>query len=332
MQIMSRLLVEDRPILILPSLAKEVGLNEAIFLQQLHYWLQESGHEYFGHKWVYNTYEQWQVQFPFWSVSTIRRIIAKLEKDGYLISSRFNQMKSDQTKWYRIHYPKLESFSERPVQHEQGNRSDRADDLFNLDKPIPKTTTENTNIQKDDDESARLSTVEQADASKEIQTKTEPEQQEDASNLEQLFLQRRGRGIHPSAKDLQAIQEVVQSGIPFEEAAEWLNEAFDFYEPKYSGDRIHSFVYVKQYIFHRAYLKREREHARRHGSEQGRIDFFNPSPKPKYRGRTGRKEMVPDWLDKQHQPEQQEPEPSQLENHFEEEKAKLMEELAQYKK
>ncbi|MDQ0246176.1 hypothetical protein J2S09_003763 [Bacillus fengqiuensis] len=330
---MSRLLVEDRPILILPSLAKEVGLNEAIFLQQLHYWLQESGHEYFGHKWVYNTYEQWQVQFPFWSVSTIRRIIAKLEKDGYIISSRFNRMKSDQTKWYRIHYLKMEIFSGQPVQHEQKNRSDRADDFLKMDKPIPETTTEKTNTEKDDDEGAHPSTFEPVGVNKEIQTNTEPEQQDDASNLEQLFLQRRGRGIHPSAKDLQAIQEVVQSGIPFEEAAKWLNEAFDFYEPKYSGDRIHSFAYVKQYIFHRAYLKQEREQARRHGIEQGRIDF-NPSPKPKYRGRTGRKEMVPDWLDKQHQPEQQEPVPvlSQLESHFEEEKAKLMEELAQYKK
>jgi hypothetical protein len=329
---MSRLLVEDRPILILPSLAREVELNEAIFLQQLHYWLQESGHEYFGHKWVYNTYEQWQVQFPFWSISTIRRIIAKLEKDGYIISAQFNRIKSDQTKWYRIHYPKIESLNKSSVQHEQVDRSDRADDLFKANKPIPETTAEITDIEKDDDDRGRPSTDEEVPDNKEVQTKNKTTQSDYASTLEQLFLKRRGRGVHPTPKDLQAIQEVVQSGISLEDAVEWLNEAFDSYVPKYSGDIIHSFAYVKQYIFHRAYLKRERERARQHGNEQGPIDFFNPSPKPRYRARTGRKEMVPDWLRKQHQTERQETAASQPESNFEEEKAKLMEELAQYKK
>lgn len=36
---MSKLLINERPIQVLPRLAKEIGLNEEIFLQQLHYWL-----------------------------------------------------------------------------------------------------------------------------------------------------------------------------------------------------------------------------------------------------------------------------------------------------
>ncbi|HWO96727.1 MAG TPA: hypothetical protein VNM45_10395 [Bacillus sp. (in: firmicutes)] len=60
--------------------------------------------------------------------------------------------------------------------------------------------------------------------------------------------------------------------------------------------------------------------------------MFDPAPKPAYRGRAGRKELIPDWFEKQHQPELQETEISQSESNFEEEKARLMEELAQYKK
>jgi len=35
----SSLLIAVPPLIVLPTLATLVGLNEAIFLQQLHYWL-----------------------------------------------------------------------------------------------------------------------------------------------------------------------------------------------------------------------------------------------------------------------------------------------------
>ena len=37
---MNNLLIDDYPILVLPKLATEIGLNEAIVLQQIHYWLK----------------------------------------------------------------------------------------------------------------------------------------------------------------------------------------------------------------------------------------------------------------------------------------------------
>ncbi|RVR60047.1 DUF4222 domain-containing protein, partial [Citrobacter freundii] len=62
----------ERPIVINPDLAYSIGLNEAIALQQINYWLQEtkSGMESDGVRWIYNTTEQWLEQFPFWSEST----------------------------------------------------------------------------------------------------------------------------------------------------------------------------------------------------------------------------------------------------------------------
>lgn len=119
----SSLLIQDRPLQVLPSLALKVGLNEAIILQQVHFWLQKSEHLYYGKQWIYNTYEDWQEQFPFWSISTIRRAVTNLEKKGYLITrTDLNKMKIDNTKWYTIDYNiinSLKSVNRPPVQNEQ---------------------------------------------------------------------------------------------------------------------------------------------------------------------------------------------------------------------
>ena len=102
------LLISEPPLQVLPSLAVKCGLNEAIVLQQVHYWLIRSTNIKDGYKWVYNSYPKWQSDnFPFWSIPTIKRAFTKLEKQGYLISSNYNKAGFDKTKWYRINYQKL---------------------------------------------------------------------------------------------------------------------------------------------------------------------------------------------------------------------------------
>ncbi|MBO0603764.1 conserved phage C-terminal domain-containing protein, partial [Sporosarcina sp. E16_3] len=100
------LVIEESPLQVLPSLAMQVGLNEAMVLQQLHFRSLISNKIRDGHKWVYKTYEEWKnEEFPFWSVDTIKRAIRRLENSGYIIStSSYNRMKMDKTKWYRIDY------------------------------------------------------------------------------------------------------------------------------------------------------------------------------------------------------------------------------------
>lgn len=102
------LLINEPPLQVLPSLAAKIGLNEAMFLQQLHFRLQISTNIRDNYKWIYKTYQEWQGEFPFWSVETVKRTITKLEKSGYIITtSDYNKMKMDKTKWYRIDYTKL---------------------------------------------------------------------------------------------------------------------------------------------------------------------------------------------------------------------------------
>lgn len=124
----TKLLIDEPPLQVLPSLAVAVGLNEAIFLQQVHYWLhlKEKAHDpksfHEGRWWVWNSYPDWKANtFPFWSVATIRRVIASLEKKGLLLAGNFNALAIDQTKWYTIDYEALRKWEvSRPsAQNEQ---------------------------------------------------------------------------------------------------------------------------------------------------------------------------------------------------------------------
>ena len=109
---MSKLLIDDYPLMVLPRLATTIGLNESIFLQQLHYWLISSKHEKDGRKWVYNTLKQWGLQFPFWSERTIARITSSLTKQGLLLIGNYNRRGGDQTKWYSIDYDAVEKLTD----------------------------------------------------------------------------------------------------------------------------------------------------------------------------------------------------------------------------
>lgn len=186
---MSRLLINDYAIPLSITLAERVGLHEAIFLQQLHYWLQDSKNIHDGHKWVYNTYQDWHEQMPFLTVNQIRRIVRELEKRDLIITGNFNRMKLDKTKWYRIHYEAVEALCQEGKQQnllfdrcenetcpqrdvtnqstpqstetnssEQESQSDCIQHTARKDsehKAIPKTTTEITQKDKDNDKYTR---------------------------------------------------------------------------------------------------------------------------------------------------------------------------------
>lgn len=162
---MSKLLLDDEPLVILPKLAAAIGLNEAIILQQLHYWLEKSKNVRDGFRWVYNTYEEWQKQFPFWSESTIKRTIKKLEGQHLIIVGKYNKLKIDNTKWYRIDYEVLQKIENNTTgqndqtcdqndqttgQNDQTNRAKWSGGRGNLDRPLPEITTETTTDKNDD--------------------------------------------------------------------------------------------------------------------------------------------------------------------------------------
>jgi hypothetical protein len=103
---MSRLLINEPPLQVLPSLAVKIGLQEAIVLQQIHYWVQQAkpkGSE----RWVYNTYEQWAIQFPFWSPEAIRKIFKNLRDRGLVLSRPRASHAFDRVNEYTVNYEQL---------------------------------------------------------------------------------------------------------------------------------------------------------------------------------------------------------------------------------
>lgn len=154
----SSLLINEYPLMVLPQLAKLIGLNEAIILQQIHYWLLSSKHTHDGRKWIYNSYPSWKEQFPFWSEKTIWTTIKNLEgkltddkkgknkkkrvylKRPLLLSGNFNTLKIDKTKWYTIDYDAVVELLAESEAISQKLRD--GNEIFA--RPIPETNTETT--------------------------------------------------------------------------------------------------------------------------------------------------------------------------------------------
>ncbi len=183
-QISDDLLLSDKSILTFrPALACLIGVNESIVLQQIAYWVDRSEKVFDGKKWTYNTYLQWQEQFPFWHVDTIKGFIQSLEKKGLIESGNFNKSSFDRTKWYTVCHDNVKKLrqavvseaaigvkdpdrsgrkkvyaigvdhpnGERSVTPMQGGKSPRS----SITKTTSKTSTENiTDVFLDDEKSS----------------------------------------------------------------------------------------------------------------------------------------------------------------------------------
>lgn len=111
---MKKVLFDDAPLVVDTILATKIGLNEAIIIQQIHYWLvineKKQLNYYDGLYWTYNSMKEWNKSFPFFSEATLRRIFTNLEKLKILKSGNYNKLRMDRTKWYTIDYEQLDKY------------------------------------------------------------------------------------------------------------------------------------------------------------------------------------------------------------------------------
>lgn len=155
----NKLLIQESPLMVLPQLAMKIGLNEAIFLQQLHFWLTPTP-KYKPHyrewegkisPWIYNTYEEktvgddstgWCSNFPFWSIATIKRTVKNLKKQNLIITTdKFNTATSNRTLWYTINYDEVDKLEINDTV--EGIKMIRSGEYQN-DTLMTESTTENT--------------------------------------------------------------------------------------------------------------------------------------------------------------------------------------------
>jgi len=150
----SSILFNEPPLVVSPRLAKLVGLNEAIILQQLHYWLQRNPKVRDGRRWIYNSIPDWQRQFPFWGVDTVKRTIAKLVTSKLVIKGDYNKSSFDKTSWYSLDYSILNlliaAAPSMSANCTDGQMQDAPMDEGSMHRPIPETSTEtiSTKIKK----------------------------------------------------------------------------------------------------------------------------------------------------------------------------------------
>lgn len=154
-------LIEEPPILVYPTLAKLLGVNKAIMLQQLHFLLgitekAKSKYNFVDERWwVYNTYEQWRNDhFPWLSEITIRTLFNQLEEAGIVVSQQSVKNPSDRTKWYSINYVFWDEFISSLMRLKSSDGS--CDENHHMDRlkssdGYTETTTESTETTKKSD-------------------------------------------------------------------------------------------------------------------------------------------------------------------------------------
>jgi len=116
----SNLLIDETPIVFQPTLAKLIGLPEAIVLQTLKFWCgqKRSGKVVDDERWIFNTLEQWrEFSFPFWSTRTIGEVFRTLESMGLVKSKQFDLQAGKAMKYYTISQSALTLLTSERADH-----------------------------------------------------------------------------------------------------------------------------------------------------------------------------------------------------------------------
>ena len=86
--------------------AKEYGIEEAIVLYNIRYWLTKNKankkNDYDGYYWTFNSVSAFKELFPYMSYTKVKRVLKKLQGLGVLKSGNYNKVGYDRTKWYTI--------------------------------------------------------------------------------------------------------------------------------------------------------------------------------------------------------------------------------------
>lgn len=149
-------LMDEQPINFYPHLAEILGVNEAIVLQQIWFYInvnrqnESERHFHDGKWWVYNSYKQWNARyFPWLNPRAIQVVILNLEKLNILESMQGVEDKYDRRKWYTVNLKALEDVIQKASKDSAKSAPSSVQDLDddnvqNLHDEIPETTTEET--------------------------------------------------------------------------------------------------------------------------------------------------------------------------------------------
>lgn len=112
---MSKLLINENPLIISPTLVIELGSYEAAaFLQQLHFWVSVSQHHQDGQAWVFNTQDQCvEMMRGTISKSTAKRIVKMLKDKGLIKIASLHNNKWNHTNFFTINYEEMAKIEQK---------------------------------------------------------------------------------------------------------------------------------------------------------------------------------------------------------------------------
>ena len=88
------------------GVAREYGLNEAVILQNIYYWVDKNAtnrrHLHDGRYWTYNSAAAFTEQFPYFTKGQIQYTLKKLREHGLILVGNYNKQPFDQTRWYAL--------------------------------------------------------------------------------------------------------------------------------------------------------------------------------------------------------------------------------------
>lgn len=135
------------------QVAIEYGLNEAIILNHLRYWIVHNAANeknfYDGRYWTYNTNSAFCNIFPYLSERKIRNALKHLQEKGIIMTGNYNKSLYDRTLWYAFTDKGASIFlvsDKDAVTIQQKSQMDS----FKSDEPIPNINTKENSCYNSD--------------------------------------------------------------------------------------------------------------------------------------------------------------------------------------
>jgi hypothetical protein len=129
---------DPHPMRIDRDLAAEIGLNESILLLQIEYLISISSNERDGRLWTYQTLDNLrETYFPWWSVTTLHRIVKSLTEKGLIVVGNFNKLGYDRTQWFALNEDGINSLHSVAIFHNEKSEFQNEKSIFQNDKIDP---------------------------------------------------------------------------------------------------------------------------------------------------------------------------------------------------
>lgn len=136
------------------ELAVKFGLNNAIFLQDLAFWIEFNRNRQQAYRdgryWTYSTLEELVQRHPYWTKNQIRHIIDVCKKSGWILIEHYDKVSYNQRNWYSICDSVMDCLTCKSSEKESHNdmqksthRSETIHNSYNEENLLSKNDTNN---------------------------------------------------------------------------------------------------------------------------------------------------------------------------------------------